>query len=322
MFPATSAFALLAWWAVPAYLVLLILGAVLRTYRWIYLLRPLQPELSGRRVMGIGLLGFAAIMFAPLRAGEVVRPWLLARQSAIGVIEAASTVATERIVDGLAVALILGAGLLSATPLSPLPAQVGKLPIPVAAVPPAATFALILFSSAFVALIAFYFFRDAARRAVNAIVGLVSPRLASWATQKVEQLAGGLRFLSSPAAAVPFLRDTVVYWGVCSVSVFVLLRGCGANVSFAEACVTMGIMGIGTLIPSGPGFFGAYQLSAYCGLAMFFPESSILSSGALFTFVSYTTQIVVTTLSCPLGYFLMASPRVHGALEPDAQVEV
>jgi type IV secretory pathway TrbD component len=68
----------------------------------------------------------------------------------------------------------------------------------------------------------------------------------------------------------------------------------------------MGIMGIGTLIPSGPGFFGAYQLSAYCGLAMFFPESVVLSSGAVFTFVSYTTQIVITAASGLLGVWLMA----------------
>jgi uncharacterized protein (TIRG00374 family) len=318
MFPATSAFTRLAWWAVPCYVLCYCVGAFLRTYRWIYLLRPIQPALSPRRVFGIGLVGFAAIVFAPLRMGEVVRPWLLSRESDVGFMQAAGTVAAERIVDGLAVALILGAGLLSATPLSPLPATVGRLPIPVAAVPSAATFAFVMFSSAFIALIAFYYFRETARRVVYALVGLVSLRLARWGTHKVEQLSDGLRFLASGKAAGPFLRDTLVYWTVNSVSMYLLLLGCGAEPTFAESCVTMGILGIGSLIPSGPGFFGAYQLSAYCGLAMFYPESVILSSGAVFTFVSYSTQVVMTAASLPLGLGLMGALRKSRAPWMDA----
>jgi hypothetical protein len=106
-----------------------------------------------------------------------------------------------------------------------------------------------------------------------------------------------------------------VYWAVISIASWLLLRGCGAAAGFAEACVTMGIMGIGTLIPSGPGFFGTYQLSAYCGLAMFFPESVVLTSGAVFTFVGYTTQIVLTGVSCLIGLWLRGRSPV---LEPRA----
>jgi uncharacterized protein (TIRG00374 family) len=306
MFPAGSAFERAAFWPICGYVALYCVGAFLRTGRWIYLLRPIQPELSTRRVFGIGLVGFTAIVFAPLRMGEVVRPWLLAQDGEVSFLQGTGTVAAERIVDGLTLTLILVTSLLVATPLAPLPAHVGKLPLPVAAVPRAATAALLFFAAAFVAMALFYFWRDKARRMVQLLLGAFSRSLADWLADRVEKLADGLAFLPSRRYAGAFLRVTLLYWTVSSLSTWVLLRACGATASLAEACVTMGIMGIGTLIPSGPGFFGAYQLSAYCGLAMFFPESVVLSSGAVFTFVSYTTQIVITAASGLLGFWLMA----------------
>jgi hypothetical protein len=307
MLPATSAFEQLEWWAAPSYVLLYVLSTFLRTYRWVYLLRPMQPELSARRVLGIGLVGFTAIMFAPMRMGEVVRPWLLAQDGRISLVQGASTVVAERIVDGLTLTLVLMASLSLTTPLSPLPERVGKLPLPVAAVPAIASGALLLFSAAFVAMALFYFWRDFARRAVHRVVGSISERLARWLTTQVERLADGLRFLPSGRHGGAFLRDTITYWAVSALSMWLLLRGCGVPATFTATCVTMGIIGIGTLIPGGPGFFGTYQLAAYCGLAMFFHEPTILSGGALFTFVSYMVHIVMTALSCVVGAWLMAS---------------
>jgi uncharacterized protein (TIRG00374 family) len=312
MFPAPAAFAQLAWWAVPSYVLLYCLAAFLRTYRWVYLLRPIQPAISGRRVLGIGLVGFTAVVLAPLRMGEIVRPWLLAHDGEVSLLQGTSTVIAERIVDGLTLTLILMLTLASTTPISPLPERVGKLPLPVAAVPAIASATLLVFAAAFVAMALFYFWRGAARRVVHAVLGLVSVSLAHWVTMRVEKLADGLRFLPSGRHGGAFLRDTLLYWAVSALSVWVLLLGCGAQTSFPEACVTMGIMGIGTLIPGAPGVFGTYQLAAYCGLAMFLPETSILSAGALFTFISYSAHIVLTVLSCLLGAWLMANNAAPG----------
>jgi uncharacterized membrane protein YbhN (UPF0104 family) len=216
------------------------------------------------------------------------------------------TVAAERVVDGLVLTLILSASLWLATPLAPLPDHVGRLPLPVAAVPRAATGALLFFAAAFVAMAMFYFWRGLARRMVHALLDPFSRSLAQWVAARMEKLADGLKFLPSRKHGGAFLRDTLVYWCMSALSIWVLLRACGSSASFAQACVTMGIMGIGSLIPSGPGFFGAYQLSAYCGLAMFFPEAIVLGPGAAFTFLSYSAQIVITAASCFLGFLLMA----------------
>jgi uncharacterized protein (TIRG00374 family) len=306
MLPARAAFNATAWWGVAGYVGLSCVAAFLRTYRWIYLLRPLRPRLSARRVLGIGFVGFSAVLFAPLRMGEVVRPWLLARDREISFMQATGTVAAERVVDGLVLTLILSASLWLATPLSPLPDHVGRLPLPVAAVPRAATGALLFFAAAFVAMAMFYFWRGLARRLVHAVLDPFSHSFAQWVAARMEKLADGLKFLPSRRHGGAFLRDTLIYWCTSALSIWVLLRACGTSASFAQACVTMGIMGIGSLIPSGPGFFGAYQLSAYCGLAMFFPEATVLGGGAAFTFLSYSAQLIITAASCFLGFWLMA----------------
>src|SRR5688500_8031051 len=77
LMPPGYALSELRWWAAPAFVLLTIGSTFFRSYRLVYLLRPIRPDISPTRVVAIGLLGYGAIFFAPLRLGEVVRPYLL-----------------------------------------------------------------------------------------------------------------------------------------------------------------------------------------------------------------------------------------------------
>lgn len=320
LFPPADAFRELNVWAVVLFAPMCVLSNLLRTYRWIYLLRPINPRLSGVRVLGIGAVGLASIMFAPLRMGEIVRPWLLAQDREVFFVHAAGTVVAERIVDGLVLTGVLAISLLIADPLSPLPNHLGQLQLPVALVPAIANSAFLGFVGAFIAMALFYFWRDAARRLVFSVIGAVSKPLAQWLTRQIERLADSLQFLLSRKHGVAFIRDTLAYWLTTALSLWLLLRGAGAPATLSQTCVTLGVMGLSTLLPSGPGFFGTYQLGAYCGLAMFFPESVVLSSGAVFTFFSYTVQLLVALLFLLGGLGIMARTTPGAALthDPDA----
>jgi uncharacterized protein (TIRG00374 family) len=311
MLPPAAAFDTLQWWGPVLYVALTVLGTVMRTYRWVHLLRPIEPRISARHVLGTSLASFAAVVFAPLRMGEVARPWLISRSGAVRFMQATGTVAAERVVDGLLLMSILGTSLWVATPLSPLPDHIGELQVPVALIPTIATTALLMFAGAFTLMATFYFFRDLVTRLVNATVSLVSGKLAAWLIEQLERVSDGLRFLPSRTHGGAFLRDSLVYWGASALALWVMLRGAGAPAGFSEACVIMGVMGLGSLLPSGPGFFGTYQLGAYCGLALFFPESTVLGAGAVFTFISYTGQLVIVTLLGLVGMRLMATPPLE-----------
>ncbi len=84
---------------------------VIRAVRWQYLLGPLGPT-KFRNVFRTTVIGFAASAVLPARAGEVIRPYLLARQEGLSAAATFATILVERVIDLVAVLLLLLAFLL------------------------------------------------------------------------------------------------------------------------------------------------------------------------------------------------------------------
>ena len=80
---------------------------LLRSARWQLLLRPLGAVrlVSALRVT---IIGFGLSALLPARPGEVVRPYLLARREGISATGAFATILLERLLDLVAVVLLLG----------------------------------------------------------------------------------------------------------------------------------------------------------------------------------------------------------------------
>ena len=237
-------------------------------------------------------------------------------------LEATGTIGAERVLDGLSVNIILFTALRLATTLDPLPDRVGDLPVSVRAVPGAAYTMLGIFTAAFAAMALFYWRRAFARRLTFAVLGLVSKRAAEAVADAVERLAQGLRFLPSPAHLGPYLLETLAYWGLNTLGLMVLARGVGLDgTTLSQAAVVLGCIGIGVLVPSGPGFFGAFQLSMFLALAMFFHEDALRGPGAAFVFLTYTFQVGWTLAAAVVGALLYRGAPVAENLahEPPAQ---
>lgn len=302
----------LRWWGLPAFVLLMCAALYFRTARWLHLLRPMAPHLRRWRVFGVGLVGFAAVFFAPLRLGEMVRPYMMSQEDDVTFVQAVGTVAAERIIDGLVLMLLTAGALALSSPLSPVPDHVGALPIPLSLVPRTILLASIMFFLAFAAMATFYFAREPARKLVRAVVGVVSPRLAALCSALVERLAESFGFLPSWQRSAPFLRDTLLYWTFSGLAQFSLLRGVGLDATVPQAFVTMGVIGLGSLLPAGPGFFGAYQVATYTSLAMFNAEADVVTKGAMFVFASYVTHVALNALSGGLGFLLLSRVQPSG----------
>lgn len=269
---------------------LYVVSYLARTARWRHLLAPHGGAPLGSLV-AVQWLGFVAILVAPLRAGEVVRPYLLARRTGVRAWVAAGTVGAERVLDGLVIALVLAGTLALSTPLDPLPSRVGDLPVPAAAVPRAAYTFLAVFASALVVMIVFYRARELARRVVLAVVGRVSASAAMRVADVASRVADGLAFLPSARLLGPYMLETTFYWLTNIAGTHVLARALGLPLTWAETAVVQGVTGIGILIPAGPGFFGAYQLAAFAALAMYVPAAEVQTTGAVFVFWMYVLQV-------------------------------
>jgi glycosyltransferase 2 family protein len=291
------------------YIALMAVTTVLRTYRWNFLIRPIAPEARPLRIMGMSMVGFSAIFLLPLRSGEVVRPYLVARDGQVTFMQAAGTVGAERVIDGLVLTSLTFIALSLATPVSPLPSSLGDLPLPVAAVPAAVYSALLVFGGAFLVMTAFYFARVPARRLTKSVLGVISPRFGDWAAATLERIADGLSFLPSKGHLVRFLAATLGCWFLGILAQWVLLLGLGLDATLAQATTTVGVQGLGTLVPAGPGMFGAYQIAGFSALAMFFPMAQVKVEGAIFIFVAYTANLLFNALQLLVGFAIMAKTR-------------
>jgi glycosyltransferase 2 family protein len=279
---------------VVASLALLMFTYLLRAARWQLLLAPVA-RVPLWTVIRVALIGFAALVILPLRTGEVVRPLLLRRAGKVSGWVATGTVGAERIIDGLFLSSILFGSLLLSHPLDPLPDKIGDLPVNPRIVPHAAYAALGLFAVASALMVLFYGWRSFARRLLMGSVGRFSLRLAEYVAQRVESVASGLSFLTKPRYTLPFILATAGYWFSNAATFLILGRASGfSEMTFAQACVTMGVLGLGIVLPSAPGFFGAFQLSVYAGLSLYFLPAEVMGRGSVYVFLVYVCQIGVS----------------------------
>src|SRR6185436_7670349 len=93
-----------------------ILSLVIRSLRWQYLLEPLGRATFANAFRAT-CVGFAASSVLPARAGEVIRPYFLAKHENMSATGAFATVILERVLDTLTVLLLLAANVLLSRPV-------------------------------------------------------------------------------------------------------------------------------------------------------------------------------------------------------------
>ncbi len=314
--PSADAFRGIRWWTVLAQALLYLVALQLRAQRWKWLLDPIHP-VPLRRVLAVSYIGYGALVLLPFRTGEAVRPLLIRKRGELSAWAATGSIAAERIVDGVVLSLLLLLGLELAHPQSPLPDRIGELAVPAAIVPGVAYTALGIFGLALALMTVFYFARDAATRATSFAVGWLSPRVAARLADVVSRTASGFGFLPKLRYSGPFVLATLAYYFANVLGVALLVWGAGLDhVDLARAAVIVGVLHIGVLLPNAPGYFGAFQLSVYAGLALYYPVGEIASRGSAVVFILYVTQIglAILTAAIALG-FEHSSPQA--AVEGD-----
>ena len=82
--------------------------------------------------------------------------------------------------------------------------------------------------------------------------------------------------------------------------------------SFSQACVVLGVLGLGVLVPNAPGFFGAFQLSVYAALALFFRSDTVLGAGSAYVFLLYLGNVGLPLIIGSIALFFEPT-RLRGA---------
>lgn len=292
--PDRSTFAHVKWWTVGAYFVLYGVVHYFRALRWDYLLRPIA-RVPTRKIIAIGFIGFLAILMLPFRMGEVVRPYLVREKGRISGSAAMGTIAAERVLDGLYVALLLALALLLEPRRNLDGVRIGAFDV--ARLPQLGYLMVAIFAAALLVLALFLWKRAWAEQMTLTVVGVVSPRMARRLARVVGDLADGLRSLPDPKLMAPFTLYSAIYWCANALTMWLLGWGCGLPMTPGQSFAVMGVLAMGILLPAAPGLFGAFQLAVFAALSMYFPREMVERQGAAYVFLMYVLQLAFHLVS-------------------------
>jgi glycosyltransferase 2 family protein len=266
----------------------------LRAVRWQVMLGPLGPTR-----LGVGfratVIGFAASFVLPARAGEVIRPWLLARREGLDPAAVFATVVIERMLDLVAVLLLLGVYLLLLDP------GVGALdPAMYAAVRAGGL------AAAVAAVVGMGVFLACAAR--PAIVARIVAGLTRWLPDALDRVVTGLARAFVDGLAV--VRDpwhlgwaiawSLPLWVVIAAQIWIVSLGMGVAVPWSGALLLMAMLVVGVAVPT-PGAVGGFHEAYRLGATAFFGVENDHAVGA--AIVLHAVGFVPTLI---VGAWLMA----------------
>ncbi|MGI5862118.1 MAG: lysylphosphatidylglycerol synthase transmembrane domain-containing protein [Myxococcales bacterium] len=284
----------------------------LRVIRWGILLEPVGKP-TFKKLNSAGGIGFMALVVMPFRLGEFARPLLIAEKGKIRRSAAMASVVVERVVDGLAMAVVLIVALLFSNPATKDEATLawvrgGGLIVF------AAFFALLVF------LIVAYVKRDLAVRVVDRLARPVSARLAEKLAGMLDAFIGGLKVVPDRRKIALFFVLTAIYWGINGFGLALLARGFGLQLELAAAFAVLGVLVVGVMIPAGPGMLGTFQGAVIVGMQLFFPDPSSDAAIQAYAWVLWAAQFGQQVL---FGlYFLALGNISFGSLwHSSAEVE-
>jgi conserved hypothetical protein len=257
-----------------------------RAWRWKYLLRAIGVSLSFGRLMIISTVGFMAILALPFRLGEFARPYYVVREGHSRMSEVLGTVAVERIVDGLVIAILLFATYLFSL------APGGH------AYPPLLAISAWLALLGFLGLTAFLGFalrwpEGTIRLALTvSFLGRISPKFADKLADKLRALIQGFRALGHPRDMLPFLLQTALYWGANGLGMWFLARLMHLPIPVHAAFAAMAFTGVLISLPNAPGLVGQFHAGIVLALAAYVPESILTSVGGAYAIALHGIQFV------------------------------
>lgn len=260
----------------------------LRLVRWRLLLRgPDGRPLPTPPLWHAIAIGFMANNVLPFRAGELVRCYTAARLTGTRFTAALSSVAVERVFDGLTVVALLGAALL----FTHLPdvVRMGGAQVSVAH---AATVAALACIAALALALAVVLFPVTAERVIRR--GIPAPRLAQRLVEMIEGIRHGLAVLRSPRAIAGVVIWSLVLWLENASAFYVAFWAFDLPVDYWGALLLQGLLVIGISVPSTPGYVGVFEAVITAVLLLYDVPAERAAAYALVYHI--TTFIPITLL--------------------------
>jgi uncharacterized protein (TIRG00374 family) len=252
---------------VPLIFVVGVISLYFRALRWGVLLGSIAT-VGRRSLFSATAMGFAANMLLPLRAGEVLRPWLLARKENLPLAPTMATVAVERLFDMAVLLLFFGIATLT-LPLPPEWKRYGWF-----------------FLGSFVALLALLILLQRLPSRTVALLGVVlkplPEQISAPLLRAIHQFADGLGSLRSATAIALAVFYSLLVWLGLAVTFGLGISALDLPVPWLRGALSLtAIVAIAVSLPGGPGFIGMFQVGCEVALGVYGIAKSVAFSYSL-----------------------------------------
>lgn len=216
---------------------------ILQGWRWSLLLKPLErvPVIKSVQAVYIGLFANEVL---PLRSGEVIRTFLMAKWTRLRFSVVVSTVLAERLLDGIWLVI----GLYIAAQYVELPGYL---------VTGSEVMALVLV--VFAALLVYAVLHKT--RAKEAV------KHHRWSQPLHNMVDSAHDMGRSPSFLVAAVLS-LCYLGLQIMPIYALMRGYGMDAALWHSAVVFVVLRIGTVVPALPGNLGTFQAATVLGLRL------------------------------------------------------
>ncbi len=266
----------------------------LRAWRWQSLLAPIGPTRFST-AFRTTVIGFAASFLLPARAGEVMRPYLLARREHLNAMSAFATIVLERLLD-LATVLLLfaafvltaGTGVMTGGPEALADIKFwGELSAAAALAGLAILFALAGHP-------------ERLGRAALRVERVLPARLAHLVASFVETFLRGLAVMRQPVRLMIALAQSFPLWLSIAAGIWLTSRAFHITFPYPASFLIMTVLVVGVAAPT-PGAIGGFHLAYKFAAVTFFGVPPDRAIGA--ATVLHAISFVPVTL---LGVVFMA----------------
>lgn len=246
---------------------------VIRAVRWQAMLLPIGPTRFSAAFRAT-VIGFTANFLLPARAGEVVRPYLLARREGLSVTAAFATIILERFLD-LATALLLFAAYVVFS--KPAAGQASS-----AAYKAVQTGGLLAGVTSVVGLAVMFVVSGHPEwlgATVRRVTTWLPQRLGAAVVRLAQAFAEGLAVLRRPRALLVSLLLSLPLWLSIASGIWLVSRAFHLTIPFTGTFLLIALLVVGVAVPT-PGAVGGFHYAYRVGTTTFFMAPSEQAVGA------------------------------------------
>ncbi len=234
----------------------------LRAIRWRPILDPVAPRLPFGPLWRATAMGFMANSILPARAGELVRAFVLSRETPVPFSAAFASLVVDRVFDAVVVILLMvlamfDPGFPSGTLIAGRPAS------------NYAGSGVVVLVIVAIGLYAIVIFPDRLMRLFELVARRVAPRFEERGRQILKSFADGLSVLRHPGRFAIVFGWAAALWLTQAFAFWIMFVALGISIPFSAALFLNGLIMFAVALPSTPGYFGPFEAAAVAGLGIY-----------------------------------------------------